>query len=873
MIKRFADRLFKWFCRGDLHQFIRGDLEEHYDKLRINHSKQIANWLYLKEVILLLRANLIRFDLFQSSTLNNIDMYRNYIKIALRNLKRNLAYTTVNIAGLATGIISLFFILIFIEAEVSYDKHHSDIDRLYRISTETTINGEFVAMSTSPPGLSKRLISDLPEIEESTRFVSFLGIQKNILKVDDRTFSEKKGYLADPNFFDILTYSILAGDKKTMLEKPQSIVLSRSLAEKIFNSSDPLDETITIINDYGTTDYLVTGVYEDKGVLSHLNPAFICSMNSGSVGEFVYNNDRVSGNNFLFTYIKTKKDADVEQLKQKIPSFLAKHIEEVNHTHGFVPVSDIYLYSHGRNEVGIGGDIRYVYILITIAVLILIVACVNFANMATAQASKRAREIGVRKTFGAQRKMIITQFLSESTIITLLATAVSLGCIYLLSPYYTNLTGKEVSISLILSKTPLLLGIASITSLLAGSYPAFYLSGLKLQTVLGSKSTGSAGSILIRKVLVVFQFAVGILLIVGSVTTYNQLRYIQSKSLGFQSNNQIVVPLQAEDAIDQMENVKLAFSSLPGVKSVAGTSYTPAEQVLSDNRYRTTPTDEGEGVVIRQNDIDFNLIETLGIEVLAGRTFDKRFAKNDSSVVLNESAVNALGLKVDEVIDQLIYTSESEGVIGYRVIGVVSDFHTNSLHRPIEPYLFAMRPGRGVSSLIVSVDNTNYQKILASMENSWQEMFPTLPFEFDFLDQQLKARYMTDLRFGQVIVLFTVVALILCLIGIFALTSFTVQQSLKSISIRKVLGASARNIYSVMLSRFMLLILAASAISIPIGIVLMNRWLELFAYHIQPGILSALLPVSIIVISTLLVISQKILQVANVNPASILRSE
>lgn len=873
MIKRFADRFFQWFCRPDLYLFIRGDLEEHYDALRSTHSKPKADLLYLKEVFLLLRTNLIQLKPFLSSSLNDLDMFKNYVKIALRNLKKNQAYAFVNIIGLATGIISLFFILIFIESEMSYDKHHQNLSRIYRISTETTVNGEFVEMATSPPGLSKRLISDLPEVEASTRIVSFLGIQKNILTINDRTFLEKKGYLADPNFFDVLTYPILRGDKKTMLEKPQSIVLSHTLAKKIFNSIDVTGEVITIINDYGTSDYQITGVYENEGISSHLNPSFICSMNSGSIGQFVYNNDRVAGNNFLFTYVKTKEGVDVSKVHEKIPSFLTKYLEEVNHTHDFIPISDIYLHSHGQNETGLGGDIRYIYILITIAILILVVACVNFANMATAQASKRAQEIGIRKTFGAHKKMIVAQFLGESTLITLLATFISLLFIFLLAPYYTNLTGKEITIGLITSKFPWLLGIAILTSLLAGSYPSFYLSTLKLQSVLGNSSKTNAGSLLIRKVLVGFQFAVGILLIVGSLTTYNQLQYIQSKPLGFQTKNQLVIPLQAEEAIDQLENIKQSFSSLPGVQQVAGTSYTPAEMVLSDNRYRATPTEEGDGVIIRQNDIDFQLIETLGLDVLAGRTFDQTYAENDSSVVLNEAAVKALGLNVNEVVNDFIYTSEGDGLIAYRVIGVVSDFHFNSLHKPIAPYLFAMRPGRGVSSLIVTVSNSDYRQVLTSLENSWQKMFPTLPFEFDFLDEQLKSRYTTDIKFGQVIILFTVIAVILCLIGIFALTSFTVQQSLKAISIRKVLGASAQNIYSTTLGRFLLLILVASVISVPIGMILMSRWLELFAYRIQPGILSALLPVSIVIVCTLLVISHKLMKVAQVNPAKILRSE
>lgn len=872
MIKRLADRFFKWFCREDLHLFVQGDLEEQYDKLRNAHSTRKANWLYLREVLLLLRPAMIRsfsIPMFHSLPLT---MFRNYLKIALRNLRRQATYTIVNVIGLSTGMISLFFIWIFIESELSYDKHHRDNERLYRVTTEATVNGEQITMATSPPGLSRRLLKDLPEIETSARIVGFLGIKNNILRVEDRTFLQEGGYFADPNIFELLSYPILTGNPATLLDEPQTVVLSHELTIKVFGNTDVVGKTVTIINDYGQSDYEVTGVYDERNVLSHINPTFICSMNSGSIGKFVMGNDVIAGNNFLFTYVKTQLPLVPGELESKIPEFLKSYLDEVKHTHGFMPVKDIYLQSGIQNESSIGGDQRYIYILMTIGALILIVACVNFANLATAQASRRAKEIGIRKTFGAQKGMIVSQFLGEALVLCTISLLFSMIIIYVLAPHYSHLTGKEITLSMILNHVPHLLVIGLLTSLLAGSYPAFYLSHVKLQWIFQQKN-GSAGSQFVRRALVVFQFMVGILFIVGSSTTIRQLNFIQSKPLGFKTTDQVVIPLQAEEAINQLEKVKAAFLAVPGVLSVAGTSYTPAEFVLSDNHYSTSRSAEGERVVIRQNDIDFGLVETLQVPLIAGRTFDRTFAQNDSSVILNESAVRALGTTPEAIIDQLIYTSEGEGIIGYKVIGVVEDFHTASLHRPIEPYLFAMRPGRGVSTLILTVQQDRQQEILSTLEHQWSQLFPLLPFEFDFLDQQLASRYAMDQKFVQVIVLFTIVALILCLMGIFALTSFTIQQSIRAISIRKVLGASVKSIFGTMVMKFIGLVLLASVIAVPLGIILMNKWLELFAYRIEPGVISALVPVLIIVMSTLLVISQKLLGLARVNPSKILRSE
>ncbi len=874
MIKKIADRLLQWFCREDLYLFIRGDLQENHDKhLSSNYPKWKANWLFFMEVVLLFRPAIIELNFIPVKYSNNLSMFKNYLKITLRNLQRQHTYAFVNIIGLSVGIVSLFYIWVFIESELSYDRHHENVERVFRVSTENTLNGEWITMATSPPGLAKRIAADLPEIQEATRVSGFLGIKKNIIRIDNRTFMEKDGYFADPNFFKVLTYDLLEGNPETVLDKPQSMVLSHTLANKLFESKEVVGQTLTLINDYGEYDYNITGVYEDRGVLSHLNPAFICSMNSGAIGNFITSSDQIVGNNFLFTYVKTNQLIASAELQEKIPAFLSSYVDDAKHTHSFLSVQDIYLHSEGRGDTSLGGDIRYLYILASIALLILVIACVNFANLATAQATKRAKEIGIRKTFGAYRKMIIIQFLGEAMIMSLLAMVLSVVIIGLITPGYTHLTGKTISLIAVLEHIPVLVLIALVTSLLAGSYPAFYLSKLKLQTVLNKGARNGSGSFLIRKGLVVFQFVIGILFIIGSFTTLDQLQYIKSKPLGFNVENQLVIPLQSKEAINELERVKQTFSTIPYVKNIAGTSYTPAEFVLSDNHFRTSRTAEGEAVVIRQNDVDYGLIETLGIELLAGRTFDKSFGQNDSTILLNETAVQSLGMTNEEILNREIYTSEGEGTIGYRVIGIVRDFHAHSLHRAIEPYLFAMRPGRTASSLIVTTTNASPTEIIESLEKEWKTLFPQLPFEFNFLDQQLQSKYAIDEKFGQVILVFTMIALALCFIGIFALTSFSIQQNMKSISIKKVLGAQVGSLYFQMASGFLLLVLMASVIALPIGIFTMSKWLELFAYRIEPGFESAFIPVLFIVISTLLVISQKLLKVAKVNPATILRSE
>lgn len=800
-------------------------------------------------------------------------MIKHYIKISLRNLKKYRTYTFLNICGLSVGLTSIYFILLFVNSEMGYDRHHTNYEALYRVNTELNINGERTELATTPPGLAKRLLKDFPEVQEVTRILPFLGIKKNTLILNNERISEESGFLADPNLFDVLKYQVVYGDLSTALNEPHSIVLSETLYKTIFKSGNPVNKTIKISNRNGEYSYTVKGVFKDDYYKSHLQPKFIVSMNSGVVGKFAWNNDRIVGGNFMYTYVRLRESTEGVLLSEKIPNFLSAYMNEIKHGHNFQPIADIYLHPVSRAEFGLTGNIKYIYILFGVGILILIIACINYTNMATAQATKRAEEIGVRKAFGANKRSIIWQFLSESLIITSLAMIISVVMLFLLRSSFIELTGNVISYIDFFNTLPLFILLGIVLSIISGGYPALYLSGLKIGSTgyekLGNKNMGK-----VRKVLVVMQIAISATMLFGTLTIFAQMGFINGKALGFEKHGRLVIPLQDYQIKKQYEALKDDFSRISGVESVTGTSYSPVENVLSNNPYflNKTEMESEQGISISQNDIDYGLIEILNFDLLAGRTFDSEISSNDkNSVILNETAVNALGVSIDNIINKHIYTKE-DSIIDMTVIGVIKDFHSQSLHKPIEPYLFSMRPGRTMSSIILNFDQEVKSGLLFELNKTWSKLFPDHPFEYQFLSEQWSMQYNTDKRFGDFINFFTIIALVLSCIGLFALTSFTIQQMTKEIGIRKVLGASTLRIYYRVTSRFLVLIIFGFIVSLPIAFFTMEKWLSSYSYHIDFGWQIIVKSFLICMIITLLVISFKILSASKINPSITLRN-
>jgi len=879
----YIGQLFlKWFCTTELVEEIEGDLYEEFidnsERYGIAKAQRLYSWTVLRSF----RPYLIKKFKRNKYRLNPFDMFKNYLKIALRNLIKQKGYTLTNVLGLTTGIISVFLILIFIDSETHYDQHHEDYQNLYRVTTNLIINDEDLKIASSPPGLAYRLKSDFPEVEEVTRLSLFIMINKNLLQMGEKQFFESQGFFADSAYFHLFNYDFIYGEQETALDGPQKIVLSETLYNKFFNDDDPVGKTITIANNHGKTEYQITGVFSESKYNSHVKPQFICSMNSGVVGRFIYNSDELAGNNFLYTYIKLIPETSREEFSKKLPAFLEKHIGDVmkergiSKVHNLQNVADIHLHSSLQGEAGTNSSAKYIYMLLSIAVFILVIACINFMNMATAQSAHRAREIGIRKVFGAFKTSLVYQFLGEAAVITFISIFLSVIGIYLVLPYFNQLVGKTLIIDLTsnLQQLGLIVGLGVITSFLAGSYPAFYLSSIKTINVVKGLQKKSRGGFIIRKGLVVFQFIIAIALIIGAITINSQMRFIQNNSLGFQKENKLVIPLQSADGIKQYAVMKNQIESLSGINSVAGVDYYPGEFVMSDNLYHKEGKTIEQGVRIQANNVDFELLETLGIELLSGRTFDiNRPGDVNTSVILNETAVKAIGYNTEEAIGRKIYAMEDTILFDYTIIGITRDFNFMSLHEEISAYLFVIRPGNSFPYIIVDTETTDYPGLLDQIEDKWKATLPGLPFEYLFLDSQMQKLYDGDRNFARIIGSFTTIAIIICCLGLFGLSAFTAEQRIKEIGVRKVLGASVSEILLMLTKNFSFLVLVAFMFAAPLGWYFMNRWLDAFAFRINIGATILLTAGLVTLIFTLLVVSYQSLRAATTNPVNTLRNE
>ncbi len=878
----YLSRAFlRWFCTAELVEEIEGDLMEEFVDNSERMGRLKARWLYNWTVIRSLRPYLIKSSENKRRT-NPIDMFKNYIKIALRNLIKQRNYTLTNIFGLSTGIVSVFLILIFIDNETSYDKHHEDFHNIYRVATSMNINDDNLALASSPPGLAQAMAVDFPEIETATRLSIFVQVSKNLLQYQDRQFFETQGFLADSSYFRIFNFEFIHGDRTSALNGPQKVVLSSALSSKLFANEDPIGKLISITNNHGKSDYEITGVYDENKHSSHVSPAFICSMNSGVVGRFIYASNELAGNNFLYTYIKLREGSSPDALEEKLPAFLDKHIGEqlksfgATKSHHLQNVADIHLTSDLTGETGINGSVEYIYILLSIAVFILVIACINFMNMATAQSAKRAKEIGVRKVFGAYRSSLIYQFLGEAVVITFLSILISVVAIHLLLPYFNVLVERNLVVSLTnnLNYLLLIIGLGIITSLLAGSYPAIFLSSQKIVNIIKGRQQRTGGGLFIRKGLVIFQFIIAITLIIGVVTVRNQIHYVQNKSLGFQKENRLVIPLQSAEGIGQYQTLRNQVSAIAGVKSVAGVSYYPGEWVLSDNLYFKEGSGPDETVRIQRNNIDFGFMETLGVEVVKGRAFSEEIPSDvGGAAVLNETAVKNLGYDINDVVGRKIFAVSDTAMVGLQIVGVIRDFNFMSLHAQIDPYMFIIQPNRVYPYIMAELETNDYPGLVDQLESQWEATLPNLPFEYFFLDSNLNKLYDDDRNFGQIIESFTFVAIIICALGLFGLSAYTTEQRLKEIAVRKVLGASVGGILFLLNRSFSALIFIAFIVAAPLGYYAMDQWLNNFQFRIGNTIPILLLSGLVALIFTLMIVSIQSMRGATRNPATILRSE
>lgn len=807
-------------------------------------------------------------------------MLKSYFKIALRNLVRFKAYSTINITGLAVGMACCILILLYVFDELSYDHFHENSERIYRIGIDGALGGETnFRAAVSPAPMRNTLLQEYPEVEAATRFKSF-GFP--VMRYGDKVFSEEKFFWVDSTFFDVFTVEFVKGNPKTALTQPESVVLTEKTAKKYFGDEDPVGK---LINSDNRRDYKITGVVKEFPENSHLHFDFLASISS-----YTFIDQQSWLDNDYHTYILLREGFPSEQFEAKLPGVVEKYVfplierflkvsmedlkkSGARYEYILQPLTDIHLYSNLDRELEPNGDIAYVYIFSLIALGILLIACINFTNLATARSSNRLKEIGVRKTLGSSRKQLIKQFLTESVLMTFIAVIISLIIIEVTLPFFGELVNKRLTFGLFTNafSIPLLIFFILLVGTFAGAYPALYLSSFNPVKVL-KKATGHSGkSSWLRNGLVVVQFAVSITLFIGTIIVYNQLNYISNKKLGF-NEEQVVVVKKTDDIGRYMESFRNDLKSVPGVIN-ASNSHRIFGEDLGNTPYRRYGTSDNHLMNILF--ADYNFASVYSIEIFQGRYYSEYYGSDTTAVVMNETAAKELGISDDPIGKQIEHPhGDGETPDVFTVIGVMKDFHFQSLHRRIEPIIIRLFTpdgfGRNVS---VKVNPDNISKKLEEIEEVWHKYAGNQAFEYTFFDDEFAEVYEVEKRTGIIVSVFSVLAILIACLGLFGLAAFTTEQRTKEVGIRKILGASVPGIVFLLLKDFAKWVLISNIIAWPIAYFALNKWLEDFAYRIDIGIwtfmAASLVAISIAVVT----VSYQSIKAAVANPVKSLRYE
>ncbi|MEP1032839.1 ABC transporter permease [Ekhidna sp.] len=810
-------------------------------------------------------------------------MLKNYFNVALRNLFKHKFYSLINILGLSIGLTCFLMISLYVVDELSYDTFHSDADRIYRMDFSGVLNGsEFVtALASAPAGPT--MPREFPEVEESTRLRGS-GNWTIRKKAENNSYNEDDVVFVDANFFTFWDFNLIKGDINTCLERPNTLVISQSTAKKIFGDDDPLGETVVMDND---EDWEITGVFEDMPSNSHFNYNIMLSMESREEAKQTF------WMSFNFnTYLKLREGSDPAALAAKFPDLIQKYIGpeieqfmgasmeefyEAGNSAGFFlfPLTDIHLQSDKLGELDANGDYKYVLIFTAIALFILILACINFMNLSTARSAGRAKEVGVRKVMGAYKSQLRKQFLTEAFLITFISILLAYGLSFLLLEQFNTLADKVMIFNSLLSFDFILimLGVLITVGFLAGSYPAFFLSKFRPVEVLkGKLNLGLKGGGL-RSTLVVLQFCVSIIMIIGTAIVYQQLSYIQNKKLGFSKDHVLLVhnPWMMGDKSESYKNEVLQFAN---VKSATLSGFLPVPSNNNNNLWfpGSNPTKD-ESYVFSEFRVDHDYLKTLDIEIKEGRDFSRDFPSDSSAILLNEAAVARLGW--DDALGKKLSTygssQESPIVETYTVIGIVKNFHFQSLRNSIEPLLFELGRSRGFLSL--KVDTENIPATIDFLENKWVEFAPGQPFEYSFLDQRFNDMYESEQKLGNIFGVFAFLAIFIACLGLYGLAAFTAEQRKKEIGVRKVLGASIMSIITLLSKEFLKLVGIAFLIAAPISYYFMSEWLQDFENRTNINFMIFLLAGSIALVIAWVTMSFQSWNAARVNPAKSLKDE
>jgi putative ABC transport system permease protein len=859
---------------------VQGDLHEFYQKRLTQVSARQANKDYWLAALQYLTPYFFSNQSKNHNSTISLSpiMLRNYLKIAWRNLMLRKAYTAINILGLAIGLAACLLIVLFIQHELSYDKYHAKTKRMYRMTINGMLAGKGITATYASAPAGPALIREIPGIETTTRMVSRGTF---IVKKGTESFKEERVIFADSNFFNVFSIPLLKGNPKTILREPKTLVITQTIANKYFGDADPIGKTLT----FGEKDvYRITGLCKDVPSNTHFHYDMFASINGEQLGAKWLSSGAL-------TYVVLREGYSVEKLNAAMPAIVDKYIgpeikEFIGISHAefkkrgdkiefvFQPIADIHLKSHIDGEIEANSDIKYVYIFSAIALFILMIACINFMNLSTAGSANRAKEVGIRKVLGSVQGQLIGQFLSESVLVTFMALGAALVIVAVALPYFNQLSGKAFDVSILVKgmMLPAILLSCLFIGLLAGSYPAFFLSAFKPVSVLKGKISAGFKSSWLRSTLVTTQFVVSIGMIIGTIVVYRQLSFIQNKKVGF-DKDQVLILHDTYVLGQKLNTFKDEIKQLSQVANATMAGYIPAGASNSGGDGFELVNGSDHPVTYRDKtyNIDDDYLPTLGITLAAGRNFSRNIRSDTAAVLINEAAAKEFGFK-NPIGQQLrtIGNGEPLSKRTYTVIGVVKNFHFESIHNHIAPLV--MYYGADTYQMAIRVRTSDIPNLLTALEQKWKGQTDN-PFSYSFLNERFNKTYLLEQRTGQLFSIFATLTIIISCLGLFGLAMFTAQQRTKEIGVRKVLGASVLSVVVLLSKDFVRLILIAILIVTPIAWFVMNQWLKDFAYRVEISWWIFAVAGVLAIAVALLTVSFQSIKAALMNPIKSLRSE
>lgn len=806
-------------------------------------------------------------------------MLTNYLRSAMRNFRRDKVNTFIHITGLAIGLATCMIIGLYIYSELSYDRFYDKADRIVRVNFKGSVNQGTMDEANVMPPVARTMVKDYPEVQAATRITRG---PKLIIKYQDKTFEEYGFVGVDSNFFQVFSLHMLEGSPSYALKEPGKVVITQEMARKYFGKEDPLGKPLHITS--WKRDFTVSGVIEDIPQESHFHFDFFAALDTG--GDQASNSWMTSG---YYTYLLLQPGYDYKQLDAKLPQVVDKYMgPQLLQSMGMTlaefrrrgnniglylqKLTDIHLHSTCTNDIEAGGDIRYIYMSGAIGAFMLLIACINFINLSTAGASRRAKEVGVRKVLGSGKSALIRQFLTESVLLAFVSLILALGLVILVLPGFNQLAGKHLTL-LFMGKgwfIAALLMFGLLTGVLAGLYPAFFLSSFKPVTVLKGNFRRGGRSLNLRSGLVVFQFFISILLIVCTTVIYQQLHYISHKKLGYDKSQVMILP-ETWILGNKADIFKQRISEDSRVASVSLSDYLPAGPSGDNNFFITPEMNKQQMVKSLRYDVDYNYISTLGMEMSAGRNFQQGYATDSMGVIINETAARVMGLEKNPIGQVITNTDNDHHTYRFHVIGVVKDFHFRSMHELITPLVMVLSTNPG--TMIIKIKTKDVGGLVADMTKWWNSLTGDAPLAYSFLDDRFNNTYASEQKTEWILGLFSGLTILVACLGLFGLVTFTAEQRRKEIGIRKVLGASVSGIVTLLSKDFLKLVAIAFILAVPLGWYLMHRWLQDYEYRIGLGAGVFIFAAIVAIALTLLTVGGKSVRAALANPVSSLRSE